>query len=161
MMKVEESYLAFRRKLKSVGKKVTGLTPRDGFEVFQEFYANERVLDVEAEQGDGLAAYFGMSRDGDAVFEVGMVRVFRRAGVSVHDANARLRLSFAYPFIETVIRGGLDKMRGWPEGNKFCWTPTDRAALNSFISECGQIQAVLEQVPRATKLRFENIWGVF
>lgn len=96
MIKVDDSYLAFRRKLKSVGKRVTGLTPREGFEVFQEFYASERILDVEAEQGDGLAAYFGMSRDGGAVFEVGMVRVFRRAGVAVRDANARLRLSFAY-----------------------------------------------------------------
>lgn len=47
------------------------------------------------------------------------------------------------------------------EGNKFCWTPSDQAALRSFISSSAQIQAVLKQPPRAAKLRFENLWGVF
>lgn len=160
-MKIEDSYIEFRRRLKAAGKKVTGLMPGEGFDIFQQFYECERATDAQPEQGDGLAAYFGMSRDGGAVFEVGMVRSFRKSGVPAHEANARLRLSFSYPFVETVIHGGLDKLPGWPEGNKFCWTPSDQAALRSFISSSAQIQAVLKQPPRAAKLRFENLWGVF
>ena len=160
-MKIEDSYTEFRRKLKAAGKKVTGLLPSEGFDLFQQFYESERAIDAQTEQGDGLAVYFGMSRDGGAVYEVGMIRSFRKSGVPAHEANARLRLSFSYPFAETVIHGGLDKLPGWPEGNKFCWTPGDQTALNSFINSSGPIQAVLTLPPRAAKLRLENLWGVF
>jgi len=160
-MKIEDSYTEFRRKLRTAGKKVTGLLPSEGFDLFQQFYESERAIDAQTEQGDGLAAYFGMSRDGGMVYEVGMIRSFRRSGVPAHEANARLRLSFSYPFVDTVIHGGLDNMPGWPEGNKFCWMPGDQTELNSFISSSGPIQAVLTRPPRATKLRLENLWGVF
>jgi hypothetical protein len=102
-----------------------------------------------------------MSRDGALAFEVGVVRSFRKAGVPASEANWRLRLSFAYPFAETAILGGLDKLPGWPEGNKFCWTPGDQSALSVFIDGSGQIQAVLHRQPRSTKLRLEPLWGVF
>lgn len=90
-----------------------------------------------------------------------MVRSFRKAGVPPQEANMRLRLSFAYPFTETVILEGLDKLPGWPEGNKFCWTPADQSGLAEFIDKSGQIQAVLNRQPRSTKLRLEPLWGVF
>ncbi|WP_155630996.1 hypothetical protein [Burkholderia cepacia] len=160
-MKIEDTYKGFRRKLTAAGKRVTGLTPSEGFHIFQQFYAADRVSDAQPDQGDGLAVYFGMSRDGGAVYEVGMVRVFRKADVAAHEANARLRLSFSYPFVETVLRGGLDKMPGWPEGTRYCWTPSDQSDLDSFIGTSGPIQAVLTQPPRATKLRLENLWGTF
>ena len=90
-----------------------------------------------------------------------MVRSFRRAGVPTREANMRLRLSFAYWYAETVIRGGLDRLPGWPEGNKFCWTPGDQSGLAEFIDGSAQIQAVLNRQPKTCKLRLEPLWGVF
>ena len=160
-MKIEDSYIEFRRRLKAAGKKVTGLLPVDGFSVFRHFYDDERATDAQPEQGDGLAVYFGMSRDGGAVYEVGMVRSFRRAGVPTREANMRLRLSFAYPYAQTIVLAGLDKLPGWPEGNKFCWTPGDQSGLSEFIDGSAQIQAVLNRQPKTCKLRLEPLWGVF
>ncbi|MGF6776349.1 hypothetical protein P3T21_001545 [Paraburkholderia sp. GAS334] len=41
---------------KAAGKKLTGLMPGEGFDIFQEFY----VSDAPSDQGDGLTVYFGM-----------------------------------------------------------------------------------------------------
>lgn len=68
-MKIDDSYIEFRRKLRAAGKKARGLTPAEGFDIFQRFYESERVSDVQLEQGDGFAVYYGMSRDGGAVYE--------------------------------------------------------------------------------------------
>jgi hypothetical protein len=160
-MRIANSYDEFRRFLKQRELKVTGLLPADGIPAFQTFYRDVRADDAQERDGDGLACYFGMSRDGGAKYEVGMVRLFRVAGASVHEAGHRLRLSFTYPFVETILRPGLDKERGWPEGNKICWNPNDQSDLIRFISESVHINAVLSHAPKLTRLRFEKIWGVF
>jgi hypothetical protein len=160
-MRIADSYAEFRRFLKQREMKIGGLLPGDGIPAFQSFYREVRADDGQERDGDGLACYFGMSRDGGAKYEVGMVRLFRIADAPVHEAGHRLRLSFTYPLVETIFRPGLDKERGWPEGNKICWKPEDQSELSRFISESVHISAVLSQPPKETKLRFEKIWGIF
>jgi hypothetical protein len=160
-MRIADSYDEFRRFLKQRGLKVTGLCPAEGLAAFQDFYREVRADDAQPRDGDGLGCYFGMSRDGGAKYEVGIVRLFRVANSPVQHAGHRLRLSFVYPFGETIIHRGLDKVRGWPEGNRIGWSPSDQSELSRFISESAHIQAVLTEPPKVTKLRFEKLWGMF
>ena len=159
-MKVEDAYGEFRGFLRRHGKKVTGLLPSEGIPLFQDFYRNIRCLDVEDKEGDGIVCYHGMSRDGAVKFEVGMIRVFRVANVPPSQAGRRLRLSFVYPFVETIIHGGLKDAQPF-EDNQFCWSPNGQRLLEKFIDRSPFIRAVLDRTPSMTKLRLENIWGVF
>jgi hypothetical protein len=159
-MKVADSYDEFRKLLKRHGKKVTGLLPMDGIPLFQEFYRNVRCLDAEKNEGDGIVCYHGVTRDGGSRFEVGIMRVFRVANVPASEAGHRLRLSFAYPFVETIIHTELRDI-GPIEDNQFCWSPDDQERLQKFIDTDPFIQALFSKPPSATKLRLENVWGVF
>ncbi len=160
-MKIDDADKEFRRFLKQEGKKVTGLTPSEGIQLFKRFYSDFRFEDAQEDQGDGLACYYGLSRDGGLKYEVGLIRMFRIKNLSGAEANRRLRMSFTYPFIETIIRPGLDKVKGWPEGNKFCWSSNSQEEFDSYILNSVHIQHVASSVPKLTKLRFEKLWGVF
>lgn len=159
-MKVEDSYSEFRGLLRKHGKKVTGLLPADGIPLFQYFYRTVRCLDTEGQEGDGIVCYHGMSRDGSVKFEVGMIRTFRVANVPASQAGRRLRLSFTYPFVETIIHGGLKDAQPF-EDNQFCWSPDDQEQLDRFVDRSPFVRAILNKPPSSTKLRLENIWGAF
>ncbi len=159
-MKVEDSYSEFRGLLRKHGKKVTGLLPSEGIPLFQDFYRAVRCLDAEDREGDGIVCYHGMSRDGSVKFEVGIIRVFRLTNVPASEAGRRLRLSFVYPFVETIVFGGLKDTQPF-EDNQFCWTPHDQEQLQTFINGSPFVRAVFNKPPSSTKLRLENIWGVF
>ena len=159
-MKVEDSYGEFRGLLRKHGKKVTGLLPSEGIPLFQDFYRTVRCLDAEEREGDGIVCYHGMSRDGSVKFEVGIIRVFRLANVPASQAGRRLRLSFVYPFVETIVLGGLKDTQPF-EDNRFCWSPNDQEELQKFVDCSPFVRAVFDKPHSSTKLRLESILCVF
>ena len=134
-MKIDDSSKLFKQFIKYKNKKLADLLPCDGVELFKEFYRDYRFEDAQTDKGDGLACYYGLSRDGGLKFEVGMVRVFRIIDQPHAGANRRLRLSFVYPFVETIVHTGLDKVKGSPEGNKLGqkWLQSRTCLANASI----------------------------
>lgn len=84
------------------------------------------------------------------------MRVFRIASTPSPQTGHRLRLSFEYPFVETILFGGLKDAQPF-EDNQFCWTPDDQQRLQSFIAQSPFIRALIDKPPSMTKLRYENI----
>ncbi len=163
-MRAEDSYKAFRSVLKERGLTQKTLTLDDAIELMTSFYKNEPAENAAEKDGDGLAFYYvHVHRGSSSPFEVGMMRLFRRNDIPEPANGSRLRLSFNYPWWETVIASGLiERLKpAAPEGNRFCWSPD---GVNELLAHIREHETFLtaRQIPhRSVTVKYEPIWGVF
>jgi hypothetical protein len=163
-MKAEDSYQAFRSRLKQRGLTQKTLSLSEAIELMADFYASEPAENCQASDGDGLAFYYAHIRRGSSTpFEVGMMRLYRPVDMSNPAGGSRLRMSFNYPWWETVIASGLiERLKpAAPEGNRFCWSPRAVGDLLEYVHQHETFLSARNLPHRSVTLKYEPVWGVY
>jgi hypothetical protein len=147
-MKPRTAKKRFLEILREKGHRLSSLTPTEGIALMLDFYRAERAEGGELdEDGDMLLYQWGCCDWGEGeFFELDITRQFIDGAGEDEDIR-QLHLTFKFEPTESL--------RKVKDGNRWCHSPKDLAAFQSFIDSSKALKAVADAKPVAVSLELE------